>query len=163
MNWAAFFKQSKDQVSTTVKGWSLANYLFNLAVSSIPPLVFGWLFKMPWYLALTIGILCLIAMVCGMILFQSATTARLHRTVRLIRDLAERINISGLTVMPTRTIGPKRDLIAEAAIELSVMVKPDVVAKYEECLQKADKNVAAKLFLTRLADTLTAADLRGAA
>src|ERR1700732_339540 len=126
MEWRAVLTQSKEQVRKTVKEWSLANYVFNLAVAGIPPIILGVAFKMPWYLQLAVGALGLVTMVSGMILYQAERQDRLSRTARRIRSLAEDINISGLTIQPTFRIGPARDPIKEAGFELRAMVTPDI-------------------------------------
>jgi hypothetical protein len=152
------YRKAKEQGRATIKTWSLTNYLFNLALSGIPVVV-GWAFKMPWYQLVALFLLTLAVAFFGMVLYQSGDD-RLKLTTNRIRELAEDINISGLTVQPTFQIGPARDPIKEAAFELRAMLIPSICDDYEKCLADEVPCVAAKRFLEALADTLSPSHLR---
>jgi hypothetical protein len=162
MSWRDAIRDTGKQTKQVVQSWSLINYVFNLAVSTIPALALGHYLSLPIQLRIAVGVLTFIAISCGFILYQSGSQDRLQRVRKRIRALADEINISGLTVGPMRRIGPARDPLKEAGFELRAMVNIEICNDYLNCLEQAEPAVAAKRYLEALADTLSPEHLKGA-
>jgi hypothetical protein len=142
------------------KGWSPFLYFVDGGVSVLVPYVFGLLAHISFWQQMGLFALVLLVVTSSIAAYRDISHQRLRRTAARIRALADSINISGLSVGPARTIGPRRDPVKEANVELTAMVKTEVVASYQESLQMTDPNVAAKLFLSALADSLSVGHLR---
>jgi hypothetical protein len=151
---------AKTRVLKRIKSVTTAEWALDLTGSTALELIVGQVFNLPVGLQLVLWPLFVASGAFLIVVIREQRTARVTRAVARIRALAEDINISGFGIEPSIMIGPIRNPLTEAAVELKAICKPEIAITYERCLLDREPEVAAKRFLLAIADTLGPDDLR---
>lgn len=148
-------EQLTSHIVKSVRKWSLANYLLDLSISVLTAFFSGWSYDMPFWQILIVAFLTAIAVGSWMVLFDAFPLNRVRLASEQIREVAEKINLSGLNVQPSVSIGDELDPLEEAMYVLEANVKPQIVKRYRKILKGKNAKAAAKTYLESLAGSLS--------
>jgi hypothetical protein len=152
-SWGYVHKQFSD--------WSISLFCFDAGVSFVLTYPLGCFLQMPWPKQLVLFGASLFTITAAIFVYINASQKRVRRAQQTLRSLAASIEIPGaLMVKPMRIAGPKRDPVVEASPHLLAMFKPEIVNSYHASQNIGNPDIAAKLFLQQLAESVSNADFR---
>jgi hypothetical protein len=155
-----------DEAKESLRKWLWIHGIIDVGVTGAVSTVFGWALSMP------VWIIGLLAIFVGMAVTGIVEWARrefdepgrIKRVRRRLHGLhsfiPENNEVSMMVATTLASLHGPRDWKAETLAALRGMMRPDIVADYEEIVKVRNANEPARYFLESLEDNLTAAHLR---